>query len=118
MSTGTATTATASSIDFVNPKPFLQSLVGKPVSVQLKWGHEYRGLLQSFDTYFNVLLANADEYKDGLLTESSIGDMLVRCNNVLYIVELKAGANETATDSTATTAMDVETSESATVAAA
>jgi hypothetical protein len=29
--------------DFVNPKPFLQELAGKPVIVKLKWGTEYKG---------------------------------------------------------------------------
>ncbi len=27
----------------VNPKPFLTDLTGKPVSVKLKWGMEYKG---------------------------------------------------------------------------
>ncbi len=26
----------------VNPKPFLNSLTGKPVQVKLKWGMEYK----------------------------------------------------------------------------
>lgn len=34
---------TAFSQDFVNPKPFLQELAGKPVIVKLKWGTEYKG---------------------------------------------------------------------------
>lgn len=29
----------------VNPKPFLKSLVGKPIMVKLKWGMEYKGKL-------------------------------------------------------------------------
>ena len=35
----------------VNPKPFLEKLVGNMVTVKLKWGEEYRGILESKDDY-------------------------------------------------------------------
>jgi small nuclear ribonucleoprotein (snRNP)-like protein len=38
----------------VNPKPFLNSLLGKVVMVKLKWGHEYKGFLVSTDGYMNL----------------------------------------------------------------
>ena len=38
----------------INPKPFLNSLTGKPVMVKLKWGHEYKGFLVSVDGYMNL----------------------------------------------------------------
>jgi small nuclear ribonucleoprotein F len=38
----------------MNPKPFLNSLTGKPVIVKLKWGHEYKGYLVSVDGYMNL----------------------------------------------------------------
>jgi small nuclear ribonucleoprotein F len=38
----------------MNPKPFLNSLTGKPVMVKLKWGHEYKGYLVSVDGYMNL----------------------------------------------------------------
>lgn len=38
----------------VNPRPFLQDLTGKKVTVRLKWGLEYRGFLTSTDGYFNL----------------------------------------------------------------
>ena len=31
--------------DPVNPKPFLAELIGRPVTVRLKWGLEYKGIL-------------------------------------------------------------------------
>jgi len=68
----------------VNPKPFLNSLTGKPVSVRLKWGPEYKGYLVSVDGYMNLQLAQTEEYIDGNLT-GSLGEVLIRCNNVLYI---------------------------------
>ncbi|NP_001177858.1 small nuclear ribonucleoprotein F [Nasonia vitripennis] len=68
----------------INPKPFLNGLTGKPVMVKLKWGHEYKGYLVSVDGYMNVQLANAEEHIDGNLT-GSLGEVLIRCNNVMYI---------------------------------
>lgn len=38
----------------INPKPFLNSLTGKPIMVKLKWGHEYKGYLVSVDGYMNL----------------------------------------------------------------
>ncbi|KAK4404016.1 putative small nuclear ribonucleoprotein F [Sesamum angolense] len=68
----------------VNPKPFLNNLTGKPVMVKLKWGMEYKGYLVSVDSYMNLQLANAEEYIDGQST-GSLGEILIRCNNVLYL---------------------------------
>ncbi|RIA82199.1 putative membrane-associated protein [Glomus cerebriforme] len=68
----------------VNPKPFLQELTGKPVMVRLKWGMEYKGFLVSVDSYMNLQLANTEEFIDGQST-GALGEVLIRCNNVLYI---------------------------------
>lgn len=68
----------------INPKPFLNGLTGKPVMVKLKWGHEYKGYLVSVDGYMNIQLANAEEHIDGNFT-GSLGEVLIRCNNVMYI---------------------------------
>ncbi|CAB3259621.1 unnamed protein product [Arctia plantaginis] len=68
----------------INPKPFLNSLTGKSVLVKLKWGHEYKGLLVSADGYMNLQLANTEEMVDGSCT-GNLGEVLIRCNNVLYV---------------------------------
>ena len=34
----------------VNPKPFLNDLVGKKVVVKLKWGMEYQGVLKASES--------------------------------------------------------------------
>ena len=68
----------------INPKPFLNSLTGKPVIIKLKWGHEYKGFLVSVDGYMNMQLANTEEYVDGSKT-GNLGEVLIRCNNVLHI---------------------------------
>lgn len=68
----------------INPKPFLNGLVGKPVMVKLKWGQEYKGILVSVDGYMNLQLANTEEYIDSSCT-GSLGEVLIRCNNVMYL---------------------------------
>ncbi|XP_066139269.1 small nuclear ribonucleoprotein F [Euwallacea fornicatus] len=68
----------------INPKPFLNSLTGKAVMVKLKWGHEYKGILVSVDGYMNLQLANCEEVIEGAVT-GNLGEILVRCNNVLFI---------------------------------
>ena len=52
--------------------------------VKLKWGMEYKGTLVSTDSYMNVQLANTEEFVDGQFN-GNIGEVLIRCNNILYI---------------------------------
>ncbi|XP_015587716.1 small nuclear ribonucleoprotein F [Cephus cinctus] len=68
----------------INPKPFLNGLTGKPVMVKLKWGQEYKGYLVSVDGYMNLQLANTEEHVNGTST-GNLGEVLIRCNNVMYI---------------------------------
>mmetsp|Transcript_19811 Transcript_19811/g.64410 ORF Transcript_19811/g.64410 Transcript_19811/m.64410 type:complete len:88 (-) Transcript_19811:372-635(-) len=68
----------------INPKPFLQSLTGKQVIVKLKWGMEYKGYLVSVDAYMNLQLASTEEYVDDAYT-GNLGEVLIRCNNVMYL---------------------------------
>ena len=69
----------------VNPKPFLMDLIGQQVKVKLKWGMEYYGILHSADAYMNVQLHQCDEYIEQQCA-GHLGTVLIRCNNVLYIV--------------------------------
>merc|ERR1712032_1442202 len=78
----------------VNPKPFLEKLVGQSVVVKLKWGLEYRGFLDSKDDYMNFKLSETGEWgyddadasgKRDLKMKGKVGEVLIRCNNVLYI---------------------------------
>jgi small nuclear ribonucleoprotein F len=68
----------------VNPKPFLADLVGKNVRVKLKWGMEYQGELLSSDAYMNLQLGQTQEFIQGNYA-GFLGEVLIRCNNVLYI---------------------------------
>lgn len=72
----------------VNPKPFLIDLTGKSVIVKLKWGMEYHGYLISIDSYMNLQLASTEEWINGKLA-GQLGEVVIRCNNVLYIRENK-----------------------------
>ncbi|KAG5367274.1 Small nuclear ribonucleoprotein F [Yarrowia sp. C11] len=70
-----------------NPKPFLQELTGKSVIVHLKWGKtEYQGTLVSVDSYMNLQLEDAVEFVDQE-NKGELGDVFIRCNNVLWIGE-------------------------------
>ena len=76
----------------LNPKPFVEQLVGKEVVIKLKWGHEYHGWLESKDDYMNFKLTECEEWgyedSDGqrvLKMKGKLGSVLIRCNNVLYI---------------------------------
>lgn len=78
-------TSTMSVVQPVNPKPFLQDLTGKECIVKLKWGMEYKGYLVSVDNYMNLQLANTEEYQNGQ-SIGSLGEVFIRCNNVLYVL--------------------------------
>ncbi|KAJ3327165.1 hypothetical protein HDU76_012297 [Blyttiomyces sp. JEL0837] len=77
----------------VNPKPFLNGLTGKPVLIKLKWGMEYKGFLVSVDSYMNIQLAKAEEFIDGA-SAGFLGEVLIRCNNILYIRQIPEEGEE------------------------
>lgn len=47
---------------------------------------QYKGLLVSTDNYFNLQLTEAEEFIEGQ-SKGKIGDIFIRCNNVLWIGE-------------------------------
>ncbi|RKF56937.1 putative small nuclear ribonucleoprotein F [Golovinomyces cichoracearum] len=74
----------------INPRPMLQNLVNDDVIIRLKWDQtEYKGRLVSIDSYMNIQLSGAEEWIDQKMT-SVLGQVLIRCNNVLWI----QGANK------------------------
>ncbi|KYK60404.1 small nuclear ribonucleoprotein [Drechmeria coniospora] len=77
----------------VNPRPMLQDLVDRNVSVRLKWGQtEYQGVLKAIDSYMNLQLAGTREFIDNKET-GHLGQVLIRCNNVLWIRGIAGGEN-------------------------
>lgn len=76
----------------------MKTLVGKPVIVRLKWNKtEYKGELVSFDSYMNMQLVNTKEMipEENGKREESIGEVFIRCNNVLFVREDKSMSMET-----------------------
>ncbi|KAL8924055.1 MAG: hypothetical protein Q9172_002854 [Xanthocarpia lactea] len=62
-----------------------ERIVNEQVIIRLKWGQtEYKGRLVSVDSYMNIQLAGTEEFIDGE-SKGSLGQVLIRCNNVLWI---------------------------------
>lgn len=72
------------SITPVNPQPFVNELTGQEVYIKLKWGLEVKGILKAVDAFMNFQLLECEEWSDGVF-KGKLGEVLVRCNNVLYI---------------------------------
>ena len=60
-----------------------KALNQKPVIVSLKGGREIRGILQGYDVHMNLVLENAEEENDGVVSKA--GTLIVRGDNVIYI---------------------------------
>ncbi|QWU89845.1 hypothetical protein CA3LBN_004193 [Candidozyma haemuli] len=74
----------------INPKPFLKTLLNKKVIVRLKWNKmEYKGTLLAIDNYMNLQLDDTYEVvtEDHEKKEELIGEIFIRCNNVLFVRE-------------------------------
>ncbi|KAE8385591.1 FAD binding domain-containing protein [Aspergillus alliaceus] len=62
-----------------------EARVGSEVVIRLKWGQtEYKGKLESIDSYMNVLLRDTEEFIDGK-NSGTLGLVLIRCNNILWM---------------------------------
>ncbi|KAF2861744.1 small nuclear ribonucleoprotein F [Piedraia hortae CBS 480.64] len=69
----------------LNPRPMLQGLINEPIIVRLKWGEtEYTGKLVSVDSYMNLQMSGTEEWINGK-KNGTLGQVLIRCNNVLWI---------------------------------
>ena len=62
------------------PGEFVRSVVGRPVTVRLSTGSDYRGVLVCLDGFMNIALEQAEEYVDGTL-KTKLGDCFIRGNN-------------------------------------
>ena len=87
-SSSTTTTTTTTILQKRAPSDFLRSVIGRPVSVRLLSGVDYRGILVCLDGYMNVAMEQTEEFVDGVL-RNKYGDTMIRGNNVLYISQLK-----------------------------
>jgi len=68
------------------PMEELLRLIGSPVLVKLKNGMSYKGNLVKIDNYMNIYLQNAEEYDDNEKQIASYGDIIIRGNNILYVI--------------------------------
>ena len=77
-----------SSTTFVGKRPLavLQKAINKEVRIKLKNALEYKGLLLNIDSYMNVLLDEAFEYRDNGQVSAKLGRIVIRGNNILYVI--------------------------------
>lgn len=76
----------------INPRPFLDEVTGRWVSVKLKWGWELRGILKSSDAYMNLhvfiiyifKILNSEEWVNGE-NRGSLGEILIRLIITIFI---------------------------------
>ncbi len=66
------------------PLTTLQKNTKKNVIVRLKNDIEYKGRMLNVDSYMNLIMTDAEELKDGKVTEK-FGRVILRGNNVLFI---------------------------------
>ena len=66
------------------PLTTLQKNTKKNVVVRLKNDIEYKGKMLNVDSYMNLIMTDAEELKDGKVTEK-FGRVILRGNNVLFI---------------------------------
>ena len=66
------------------PLTTLQKNTKKNVIVRLKNDIEYQGRMVNVDSYMNLIMTDAEELKDGKVTEK-FGRVILRGNNVLFI---------------------------------
>lgn len=74
-------------MEFNNPNKFLKLAIGNTVTIKLKWGMVYQGKFEAFDSYMNVKLSGAEEWV-GEKKIGNLGNILIRCNNIIYIAEI------------------------------
>ena len=66
------------------PLTTLQKNTKKNVIVRLKNDIEYKGRMINVDSYMNLIMTDAEELKDGNVSEK-FGRVILRGNNVLFI---------------------------------
>lgn len=69
--------------------------VGTELIIRLKWGQtEYKGTLESIDSYMNVLLRDTEEFIDGKNT-GTLGLVLIRYAFVLQGMDWPLSSGDT-----------------------
>ncbi|MGC8601019.1 MAG: LSM domain-containing protein [Thermoprotei archaeon] len=68
------------------PLRLLKRALNAPVIVKLKDGEEYRGILNNYDPTMNIVLEDSKQVDENGNALVSFGKILIRGNNILYIV--------------------------------
>lgn len=63
-----------------SPSDFLKGVVGRPVTVRLSSGVDYKGILVCLDGFMNIALEQTEEWIEGVL-RAKLGDAFIRGNN-------------------------------------
>ena len=66
------------------PLSVLQKSLNKSVIVRLKNEVEYKGIIDSVDSYMNLIMTDAEELHDGKIV-GKYGRIILRGNNVIFI---------------------------------
>jgi small nuclear ribonucleoprotein len=72
-------------VDRSKPLDVLNKSLKSPVIVKLRGGREFRGVLDGYDLHMNLVLSVAEELNADLSVINSMGEILVRGDNVVYI---------------------------------
>jgi len=70
---------------FETPLKLLKKALNAPVTVKLKDGQEYKGILNNYDPTMNIVLDDSVQVDDNGNALVSFGKILIRGNNILYV---------------------------------
>ncbi len=66
------------------PLSVLNRNIGNHIIVELRYGKEYRGVLEGYDPHLNLVMKDVKEFIDGEETRT-LKKALVRGDNVVYV---------------------------------
>ncbi|NLL94905.1 MAG: small nuclear ribonucleoprotein [Thermoplasmatales archaeon] len=66
------------------PLDVLKASLNSNVIVELRSGRQYRGVLDGYDIYMNVVLKKAEEFINGE-SVGRLGTTIVRGDNIIYV---------------------------------
>ena len=68
----------------MRPMDMLKASLNTNVIVELRSGRQYRGVLDGYDIYMNVVLKKAEEFVNGEPV-GRLGTTIVRGDNIIYV---------------------------------
>lgn len=67
----------------MKPTEAVRSMKGQKVRIETKGGEEMEGVLESVDSYINLLLSDTEEVNGD--AGRKLGEVVVRGNNLVYV---------------------------------